>query len=310
VTGTSGRHAPGTLGHAVDRGARHLAAAGVQTARLDARVLAAHALGRDPSFVLTHPETCLSADQAAAVDALYARRVAREPVSRILGEREFWSLSFRVTGATLTPRPETETVVEHALTRIRACGRENEALRILDLGTGTGCLLLAVLSELPRAQGLGIDISADAVAVASGNANRLDLAGRARFRVGDWASGLSGPFDLILSNPPYIAAGDGAALPPEVRDFDPPAALFAGREGLDAYAAIAPQVARLLVPGGAVIVELGQGQEAAVIGIFQAAGLVHDGTRTDLAGIARSLCCRLDVRTGLQKNVGNEGEPV
>jgi release factor glutamine methyltransferase len=292
VTAAPSRHAPGTLGYIVDQGAARLAAAGIDTARLDARVLAAHATARDPSFVLTHPETELSEAQAAAVEALFDRRVAREPVSRILGEREFWSLAFKVTGATLTPRPETETLVEDALARIGDCGRAGEALRVLDLGTGTGCLLLAVLSELPNAQGLGVDLSGDAVAVAAENAERLGLAGRARFQAGDWGDGLAGSFDIILSNPPYIADGDAAALPAEVRDYDPPSALYAGPAGLDAYAAIAPQMARLLAPGGWGFVELGQGQDAAVADLFRRAGLSVMGARADLAGIARSLCVR------------------
>lgn len=288
MTAAKSRFAPGTLGHAVDRGAADLAAAGIDTARLDARLLTAHVLGRDATFVLTHPETELSDEQRGAAQRLIARRAAHEPVSRILGEREFWSLTFRVTEATLTPRPETETLVEDALARIRAMGREGEALRILDLGTGTGCLLLAVLSELPRAQGLGIDISGDAVAVAADNARRLGLGGRARFQVGDWTAGLAGPFDVILSNPPYIAEADRETLPPEVLGFDPHGALFAGPEGLDAYAAIAPQAARLLAPRGIAIVELGQGQEAAVTEIFRRAGLTPGGARADLAGIPRS----------------------
>ncbi len=294
MTQRPSRFAPGTLGHAVDQGAADLAAAGIDTARLDARLLTAHVLGRDASFVLTHPETELSAAQQDAAQSLIARRAAHEPVSRILGEREFWSLTFRVTGATLTPRPETETLVEDALARIRAMGREGEALRILDLGTGTGCLLLAVLSELPRAEGLGIDISPDAVAVAADNAQRLNLGARARFQAGDWTMGLSGPFDVILSNPPYIAETDRETLPPEVLGFDPHGALFAGSEGLDAYAAIAPQAARILAPGGIVILELGQGQEAAVAEIFRRAGLIPDGTRADLAGIPRSFAAIAD----------------
>ena len=294
MTQRPSRFAPGTLGHAVDQGAADLAAAGIDTARLDARLLTAHVLGRDASFVLTHPETELTTAQQAAAQNLIARRAAHEPVSRILGEREFWSLTFRVTAATLTPRPETETLVEDALARIRAMGREGEVLRILDLGTGTGCLLLAVLSELPWAEGLGIDISPEAVAVAADNAQRLSLGARARFQTGDWTAGLSGPFDVILSNPPYIAEADRKTLPPEVLGFDPHGALFAGLEGLDTYAAIAPQAAKILAPGGIVILELGQGQEAAVAEIFRRAGLIPDGTRADLAGIPRSFAAIAD----------------
>lgn len=288
MTRRQSRFAPGTLGHAVDRGTADLAAAGIDTARLDARVLTTHVLGRDATFVLTHPETELSAAEQDAARRLIARRAAHEPVSRILGEKEFWSLTFRVTEATLTPRPETETLVEDALARIRQNGREDQPLRFLDLGTGTGCLLLAVLSELPRAIGLGIDISEDAVAVAADNARNLRLDGRARFQVGDWAAGLTGPFDVILSNPPYIAEAERGALPPEVLGFDPHGALFAGPRGLDAYAHIAPQAAALLAPRGLVLVELGQGQEEDVAAIFRRAGLEPDGTRADLAGIPRS----------------------
>lgn len=290
MTQGASRHAPGTLGRIVDMGAARLADAGIETARLDARVLAAHALGRDPSFILTHPETVPSGPELEFIERLFARRERREPVSRILGMREFWSMPFKVTEATLTPRPETETLVEHAVRRISESGRGKSPLRILDLGTGTGCLLLAVLSELTQATGLGIDISADAVAVASENARSLGLVDRARFQTGDWATDISGSFDVILSNPPYIATTDEPSLPPEVRDFDPSAALFAGVNGLDAYTAIAPQAACLLAPDGFVIVELGQGQEADVAEIFAAAGLAVLESPRDLAGITRALC--------------------
>jgi len=166
------------------------------------------------------------------------------------------------------------------------------------------------LSELPQAQGLGIDISPDAVAVAADNARRLGLGGRARFQVGDWAAGLAGPFDVILSNPPYIAEADRAALPPEILGFDPPGALFAGADGLDAYRVIAVEVARLLTPEGIAVIELGQGQEEGVIEILGRAGLIHDGTRADLAGIPRSICCRRGKGVNPQKIVGNGVEPV
>ncbi len=286
------RHAPGTLGHAVDRGAAHLRSVGIETARLDARVLAAHVLGREVSFILTHPETGLSEDDHAAVEALIARRAMHEPVSRILGEKEFWSMTFKVTEATLTPRPDTETLVEQVLGHLRESGRENDELRLLDLGTGTGCLLLALLSELPVATGLGVDINADAAAVAEENARRLGLGTRADFRVGDWAAGLDGPFDVIVSNPPYIADGMRAELAPEVRDFDPPGALFAGAEGLDAYRIIAPQAAKLLAPGGLIGFEIGQGQDAAVAEILRVNGFERIELRADLAGIPRALSGR------------------
>lgn len=289
------RFATGTLGRVVDEAAAELAAAGVDTARLDARLLAAHVLGRDSAFAVTHPETPLKAEQEKAVAALVKRRAAREPLSLILGEKEFWSLPFKVTRDTLTPRPDTETLVEEVLAWVDAAGRRAAPLTVLDLGTGTGCLLLALLSELPGATGLGIDQSGDALAVAAENAHRLGLAGRARFALGNWGRGLvvpkngAGRFDVIVSNPPYIAVGDRAILAPEVRDHDPPAALFAGRDGLDAYAAMAPDMARLLAPGGALVVELGAGQEAAVAALFESAGLRRAATRADLAGIPRAL---------------------
>lgn len=286
------RHAPGTLGHAVDRGAARLRAAGIETARLDARVLAAHAVGHEASFILTHPETVLREDDRAAIEALIARRAAHEPVSRILGEREFWSMSFKVTEATLTPRPDTETLVEEMIARIRDSGRCDDPLRLLDLGTGTGCLLLALLSELPAATGIGADVSPEAAAVAEANAERLGLAARVRIGVGDWAAGLDGPFDVVVSNPPYVAEGMRADLAPEVRDFDPPGALFAGAEGLDAYRILVPQAAELLSAGGLIGLELGQGQEAAVTEILSDAGFVEIRVRADLAGIPRALSGR------------------
>lgn len=302
------RFLPGTLGHAVDRAAAQLADAGIDTARLDARVLACRALARDGTFALTHPETGLSETELDLIDRLIARRAAREPMSLILGEREFWSMTFTVTRATLTPRPETETLVEEALAWAGAGGRLGAPLRVLDLGTGTGCLLIALLSELPAATGLGVDLSEAALAVAAENAARLGVGGRARFARSDWGRDLAGPFDLIVANPPYIAEAEALTLPPEVRGFDPPAALFAGPDGLAAYRAIAPQAARLAAPGAAVIVELGAGQADAVAVLFARAGLPAAGLRADLAGVPRA--ARFTRPEGIQKNVGNAGEPV
>lgn len=297
------RYPPGTLGHAVDKAAANLAAAGIDSARLDARVLACRCLGRDAAFALTHPETPLDLVTQDAIAALIARRRAREPLSLILGEREFWSLAFKVTPATLTPRPETETVVEEALAWIDTAGRRDAPLRLLDMGTGTGCLLIALLTELPAATGLGIDMSDDALAVAAENAARLGVGARARFARSDWGRELEGPFDLIVSNPPYIAAGDAPALPPEVRGFDPPAALFAGSDGLDAYRAIAPEARRLAARGAAAVIELGAGQASDVADLFARAGFAGAVLRDDLAGIPRAL--RMTWPDGIQKNVGN-----
>ncbi|MBY0431580.1 MAG: peptide chain release factor N(5)-glutamine methyltransferase, partial [Rhodospirillales bacterium] len=187
-----------TLGDALRAATGRLGAAGVEAARLDARVLIAHALGIEPLSVVTRQERVLTAEEEEAVEALIARREHREPVSHIVGRREFWSLSFTVTAATLAPRPDSETIVETALDHI---ADRQAPLRVLDFGTGTGCLLLALLSELPNARGIGIDRSQAALTVAGDNARRLGLAQRAEFRLGDWGRGLDGLFDVIISNP-------------------------------------------------------------------------------------------------------------
>ena len=236
--------------------AARLVAAGVDTARLDARVLVAHALGITPDDVLLHGCRGLEHGERRSIGRLVERRARREPVSRIVRRREFWSLPFRVTPATLDPRPDSETVVAAALA---ALGDPKRQLRILDLGTGTGCLLLALLSALPAARGLGIDISAAALRVARANAGALGLKARARFRRGVWAEGLEGRFDVIVSNPPYIPTGDIARLAPEV-GFDPVGALDGGADGLAAYRAIGPALPNLLAPTGIAALEVGVGQ--------------------------------------------------
>lgn len=298
------RHPEGSLGRLVDEAAALLAAAGVDTARLDARVLASHHLGRDPAFVLTHPETPLDERDRRAIEALIARRAAREPVSRIVGRKEFWSLDFTVDPATLTPRPDTEILVEGVLAWLDCANRRGENLTLLDLGTGTGCILLALLSELPNAHGTGIDVSAAARDVAAGNAARLGLDGRAVFRVGDWFEGVTGRFDVIVSNPPYIAEGERPGLAPEVAEFEPSRALFAGPDGLDAYRAIAAGAAALLAPDGGLFVEIGAGQAADVRALFEAWGFRLAGSHDDLAGITR---CLFLVFPDGEKRVGIRG---
>lgn len=259
-----------------------LAAAGIPDARLDARLLLAAALGEAPDALRFAEGRTLTGDEARRFADFVARRAGtREPVSRILGWREFWSLEFRVTPAVLDPRPDSETLVEAALALFPA---RDAAIRILDLGTGSGCLLLAVLHERPHASGIGIDASAAALAVAAENARRLGLAARAQFRRGDWAEGLAERFDLILCNPPYIGEGERAALAPEVARHDPPAALFAGPDGLDAYRALLPQIPRLIAPGGAALFEIGAAQAAAVCEIARGADLRVADVRRDLAG--------------------------
>ena len=263
--------------------------AGIDSADADARLLIAHALGIDRAGLTANGERPLTAAETKAIDALAARRLRREPVARILGEKEFWSLSLQVTPAVLVPRPDTETVIEAALDVIvRDCLRA-ERLRILDIGTGSGALLLALLSELPNAHGIGTDISEAALQIARANAERHGLANRCTFVACNIVDGLQNPFDLIVSNPPYVAHGEIAALAPEVRDYDPAVALDGGSDGLDGYRAIAPAARRLLAPGGHLIVELGAGQESAVGALFTKAGLTVGAARKDLAGIPRAI---------------------
>ena len=257
---------------------------GVDDARRDARLLLAAALGDRPELVIGYPEMELGEPEAEAFAAMVARRAAREPVSRILGRREFWSLPFRISPATLDPRPDSETLVEAVLARIPD---RTAALRVLDLGTGTGCLLLALLSELPRAEGLGTDISPEAVAVARANAADLGLADRARFGVADWGSGLTGSWQAIVSNPPYIMDREIAGLAPEVARYEPRTALSGGPDGLSSYRRIVPQAAGLLAAGGLLALEIGRGQGALVESILAAAGLKRLERAMDLAGIER-----------------------
>lgn len=262
------------------------AAAGIDTARLDARLLVAEVLGVEPMKVTTYPETELSPDQAARLDSLAARRQAREPISHILGRRGFWTLDLEVTADTLDPRPDTEALVEAVL---GAVTDRQAPLALLDFGTGSGCILLALLAELPQARGLGIDRSEGALAVAQRNAHANGLADRAQFRLGDWGRGLDGRFDVIVSNPPYIPDEDIAGLEPEVARYEPRTALAGGVDGLDCYRVLAPQIAALLAPGGVAGVEFGQGQAAAVAALFEGVGLTVTEVRNDLAGIERCL---------------------
>ena len=249
----------------------------------------AHALRLDRAELIANSERPLTDDETKAIEALAERRRRREPVARIFGSKEFWNLNLQVSPAVLLPRPETETVVEAALDFVAHAGLRAQHLRILDVGTGSGALLLALLGELPNAAGVGTDISAAALAVASANAERCGLAGRARFLACDMAAGVQDPFDLIVANPPYVARGEIATLAPEVRDYDPALALDGGADGLDGYRAIAAGVPALLAPDGRLIVELGAGQEAPVRALFSNAGLAVGAAREDLAGIPRAL---------------------
>ena len=278
-----------TVTRALDGAAARLGAAGIDEARREARLLLAHALGSGTAALIADPARPLDRAAQDRLAALVDRRAAREPMSHILGRREFWSLDFAVTRDVLDPRADSETLVEAAL----ALFPDRAApLAVLDLGTGTGCLLLAVLAERPGARGLGVDASEAALRIAAGNADRLGLGARASFRHGDWGDGLTGRFDLILCNPPYIPAGAIAALAPEVAHWEPRLALDGGADGLDAYRTLAGQFNRLLEPKAVAVVEVGDEQADAVTEIFAAAGLVEDSRRRDLSGIERCLVLR------------------
>jgi release factor glutamine methyltransferase len=263
--------------------------AGLDSPDLDARILTGHALALDHTALASSGERKLTGDETSAIAELAARRLAHEPVARITGRKEFWGLELRVTPATLVPRPETETVVETALVAIPDKSR---ALRIADFGTGTGALLLALLSELTNATGVGTDISADALATAEDNATRLGFANRAEFVLCDYGAALHGPFDLVVSNPPYIASGEIAALAPEVRDYDPRLALDGGASGLDGYRAVVADARRILAPKGVLVVELGAGQAPDVGALFHNGGFATEPSRADLSGHLRALLGR------------------
>jgi release factor glutamine methyltransferase len=259
-----------------------------ETPDLDARILIGHALNLDHTALITQAGRALSVPEAEAIAAVAARRLACEPVARIVGFKEFWSLPFSVNGTTLVPRPETETVVEAALAAIIADKRQR-SMRLLDIGTGSGALILALLSELPDAMGVATDINPATLAVAHQNAKRLGLTERVCFVACDMTAALYGAFDLIVSNPPYVVHGKIAALAPGVRDYEPHIALDGGPDGLDAYRTLAAQAPRLLDTSGMMVVELGAGQDEAVGKIFEACGLAVAALRSDLNGIPRAL---------------------
>ena len=267
-----------------------LKSAANDSAELDARLLIGHALGLDLTGLITAAQRQLTSEESARLEDVARRRLAGEPVARILGEKEFWGLPLQLSSATLVPRPDTETVVELALELLRAGGNLDRTLRIADLGTGSGAILLALLSELPAAQGFGTDISQAALQTARANAARAGLSDRATFIACDYASGLAGPFDLIVSNPPYIRSADIDRLATEVRNHDPLAALDGGADGLDAYRALIPQAAGLLAPGAALAVEAGEGQSTQIQALMTAAGLMPViAPKADLAGIPRAV---------------------
>jgi release factor glutamine methyltransferase len=265
----------------------------IDSAELDARILVGSALDLDLSGVIAAASRPLTSDESIRLEDFARRRLSGEPIARILGLKEFWGLPLTLSAATLVPRPDTETVVELALEMLRAAPDRGRRLRIADIGTGSGAILLALLSELPEACGVGTDISVAALRTASTNAARLGLAPRALFVACDYAATLSGPFDLMVSNPPYVRSAEIADLAVEVRDHDPRRALDGGADGLDAYRALVPQAARLLAPAGALVVEVGHGQSKEVEGLMTAAGLTLERPpKADLAGIRRALAGR------------------
>ncbi|CAN0384598.1 unnamed protein product [Discosporangium mesarthrocarpum] len=253
---------------------------------VDARLLAAAACGLSREEMLLEPHRAVAFDAQARFREMVARRCRREPVARILGSREFRSLEFGLGPDTLEPRPDSETIVDAAVRYGRAFAGP---IRVLDLGTGTGCLLLSVLDELGDATGIGSDIATGAIEVATRNAQKLGLADRARFVQADWTAGIDGPFDLILSNPPYINSGEIAELAPEVAAYDPMVALDGGVDGLDAYRALTSCAPPILSAGGVVVIEIGAGQQGDVTAIFDGAGFGLVEARDDLGGHTRAL---------------------
>lgn len=268
---------------------QRLRAAGVEDARRDARLLLQAATGTSLTDQIAYPERAVDAALAERFVSLVSLREARWPMAQVLGKREFWSLEFTVTADTLDPRPDSETLVqavlEHTPDRTRP-------LRLVDFGTGTGCLLLALLHELPSAIGIGIDASPAALAVAQSNAENLRLADRARFQRGDWDAGLVPGFDVVISNPPYIPHGEIDGLQPEIARFEPRLALDGGLDGLDAYRRLLPAAHRLLAAGGLAAFEIGMGQGDSVVALGRAEGLDHLATVADLGAVERCVLFR------------------
>lgn len=265
-----------------------LAACGIDEAKLDTRLLISHILNLEQIDYALEKTKAVSDDDYEAVMMLVRKRLNRMPMSQIFGEKEFWSRSFKVTSDTLTPRPDSETLIEVALSTV---SDKQKHIKVLDLGTGTGCLLLTLLCELPRATGLGTDISTKALDVAKDNALALKLSERAEFRKSDWTSNLAKgeKFDLIISNPPYIGLNEKADLSPEVKDHEPARALFSGLNGLDDYRKIATQIGLVMNSNASIIVEIGYRQASDVKKIFTFHGFNSISLHKDLAGRDRCL---------------------
>jgi len=286
-----------TLVQAWKQAKSRLEAAGLAGPVIDARLLVEAAADATRTDIVTDPYRVLSPEQEARLDAYLSRREHREPVSHILGRKGFWKIMLGVNSNVLTPRPDTETVVDVALKDFP----EHAPWRVLDLGVGSGAILLAILAERPAAKGLGVDVSEEALAVARDNAVSLGLAGRLALLRGDWAEGLADEsFDLVVANPPYIASEVIETLEPEVREWEPRLALDGGADGLDAYRILAPQILRVLKPGGRFAVEIGYDQKAEVEALFEAAGAAEVRTIRDLGDHDR-------VVAGAKKLLESEG---
>ena len=284
-----------TRAAALSAAAERLQTVGIDAPRRDARLLMQYALGLTPEVLLAQDHLPLGEEEARRLAAFVRRRVAREPIAYLTGTREFWSLDFAVDRSVLVPRPESEILVEAVLTYDVQLPTHP---RLLDLGTGSGCLLVALLSELPGAHGLGVDNSAAAVSLARANARRHGLVNRASFAVADWGAPLAARFDVVLCNPPYIAAPALASLAPEIACYEPQTALAGGSDGLACYRRLGPQIARLMAPAGLAAIELGAGMAKEVASLFKAAGLLEIGRRCDLAGIERCALFAHDADVG------------
>ncbi len=281
-----------------------LAAAGCENARLDARLLLAHTAGLTLADQTRAPEQPLTAEARQKLQTAAAERARRVPLAQIVGEKEFWSLPIAVSPDVLIPRPESEILVENILRRLGS--RRQDELRVLDFGTGSGCLLLALLSELPAAKGVGVDLSQSALAVARTNAARLQLDNRAAFAVGDWHLAEPGRFDVIVANPPYVRSGDIAGLEPELR-HEPPQALDGGTDGLDAYRRLLPRLAKRLGEGGVAGVEIGADQATPAARLATDVGLPTPELCHDLAGLPRCLIWVRQTGPQHEKTLGNGG---
>ncbi|MFZ1413131.1 MAG: peptide chain release factor N(5)-glutamine methyltransferase [Defluviicoccus sp.] len=282
--------AAATVGQALAAARLRLRDAGIPDAGLDARLLVGHALDLTTSDLVGHPERALTSASRQRIEALLDRRLQREPIAYITGRREFWSLPLSVTPAALIPRPDSETLIEAVLDDV---GDRSAPLRVLDLGTGSGCLALALLSELSHATAVAVDLSADALQLARANAAAQGLGNRVHLAASDWASALNGPFDIAVANPPYVAAAEWPGLAPEIRLFEPQRALVGGDDGIAAYHRIVPDLPRILAPSGCAYLECGHDQSARIAELLRAHGFAAIAVRADLGGRVRCISASL-----------------